>query len=690
MDREELKTKLKEIFMYYKEFYFESKKEDIKRIETITKNNEKGYMLYLSEYDKAKDMNLRLPIIKLIANSENRKNDEKNIIEVSENWSTLEKMIKDKKLKKMKKHHKNFLNDFIKNEENEKILHKIFSQDQLNNLIEALKSFERENLERKEKIASEILSKCTIYLHTNKKGKEPFFIYDKIYYGKNNIEITYDTLIKKNIILENSENYKKFVYFLKKFETEIKKIFIHNYNLTFSLELENENNEKNAKESYNIKCIYTFFEPINHNKFTFKEKDILINGANSNNFGFYFLLNEINSEKYKNIEYIEELKNNIQNSLINESTMSKTMDSDPEKVIELIRLIGKHNFPADYIVELSDGYLISGGSDNYLILYESNNYKKILIKGFKGPVFKVGEKINSNSKGKGDIKLYCIGNEEFDIVNLDKHFKTTINQYLIPEKTFTNFIEMKENDFIISGKRGSSYYTDLFNKEKRSELKITNKTYCGGIKIDDQNVAITSNDIIPNGENKLLLFNTKNKKIYSINDYSFIASVNGLALMTREYIKCNYRVLLCACKRYKKEQKNGILLVNPQFGCYQEMEKLFYETDDFEVYCFCPISDNKMKETDYFFVGGFDSLKKKGAIKLFKILFGAAVWGTKIEFMQDIDFKYNEKFEGFQGPINSIIQSKVKGNVLVTCYDGNVYLFTPPNIDYYLEEDINA
>ena len=58
--------------------------------------------------------------------------------------------------------------------------------------------------------------------------------------------------------------------------------------------------------------------------------------------------------------------------------------------------------------------------------------------------------------------------------------------------------------------------------------------------------------------------------------------------------------------------------------------------------------------------------------------------------MQDIDFKYNEKFKGFQGPINSIIQSKVKGNVLVTCYDGNVYLFTPPNIDYYLEEDISA
>ena len=139
-------------------------------------------------------------------------------------------------------------------------------------------------------------------MHTNEKGKEPFFIYDKIYYGKNNIEITYDTLYKKNEILDNSENYKKFVNFLKEVETEIKKNFIHKYNLEFSLELENENNEKNSNESYNIKCIYTFFDPINHKKFRFKETDILINGTNSNILGFCFFLNEINSEIYKNIE----------------------------------------------------------------------------------------------------------------------------------------------------------------------------------------------------------------------------------------------------------------------------------------------------------------------------------------------------------------------------------------------------
>ena len=34
-----------------------------------------------------------------------------------------------------------------------------------------------------------------------------------------------------------------------------------------------------------------------------------------------------------------------------------------------------------------------------------------------------------------------------------------------------------------------------------------------------------------------------------------------------------------------------------------------------------------------------------------------------------------------------MIQSSLTGNILVTCYDGYVYLLTPPNLDYYMSED---
>ena len=177
--------------------------------------------------------------------------------------------------------------------------------------------------------------------------------------------------------------------------------------------------------------------------------------------------------------------------------------------------------------------------------------------------------------------------------------------------------------------------------------------------------------------------------------------------MPREETKINYKILICACKKYAKDQKNGILLVNPQLGDNKNIENPFYEIENFEVYCFCPILivENKnsnfenideeyrknitIKDTDYFFVGGFDLDKREGLIKLYKIVYGSKAWETKIEFIQDIIIQENEneKFEDFDGAITCIIQSKISGYILVTCYNGNVYLFTPPNKDLFTKKE---
>ena len=45
----------------------------------------------------------------------------------------------------------------------------------------------------------------------------------------------------------------------------------------------------------------------------------------------------------------------------------------------------------------------------------------------------------------------------------------------------------------------------------------------------------------------------------------------------------------------------------------------------------------------------------------------------------DKDFKFN----GFGGAISSIIQTNDHGDILASCYDGKVYLFTPPNLSLY-------
>ena len=625
----------------------------------------------------------------------------------------------------------------------------------------------------KSDIISKILSKCTIFLHSNKKEEDPFLIYDGIYLGKNNIKIEYEEFMKNYVKKEKNNisiQFEQLINFLKEFQNELKNNFIHNYILTMKLQLEDQNyenyehnDENDENRRYYINCIYNFKGPKNKKIFRFKEEDILINGTNSNTVGFPFLLNQINSPIYEHEKYIDynldinqiksnsknkyikenfpfyknnekeedegNLKNNAQKSYIqDESTMSRTKQSyfnsahfdiqdestmsrtkqtffnsthiekaDPDKVLEFIRIIGRHNFSADYVVEVSNGYFISGGCENFLILYDQDFFEKTKIKEFNDWVYKVGEKKNSNPKEKDIIKLYCTVNKEFDIVNLDKELNTSINQYQMPKKTIINFIEMKENNIVLCGRGGSSYYLDLFNINKMLEYKITSKTYRGGIRINDKNVAITSNSVIPDGENKLLFYNTGKKKNSEINDHSFIASLSGLALMPTEEIQSKYKILLCACKRYTNGEKNGILLVNPQLGDNKDVENPFYATDNFEVYCFCPIllvenknilkKDIKKTGTDYFFVGGFDLDKREGKIKLFKIIYGAKAWETKIESIQDIEFEFNTNFEDFDGPISNIIQSKETGNILVTCYNGNVYLFTPPNIEYYLEED---
>ena len=124
----------------------------------------------------------------------------------------------------------------------------------------------------------------------------------------------------------------------------------------------------------------------------------------------------------------------------------------------------------------------------------------------------------------------------------------------------------------------------------------------------------------------------------------------------------------------------------------------FYNTENFEVFCFCPISIiNKMNvvdikqnnntkiDTNYFFVGGYQTKLRKGVIKLYKINHEDNFLDTEIEFIQDIEIEKNTIFKGFRGPISCITQSSVDGKILATCWDGNVYLFDHTNIQLYLD-----
>ena len=76
--------------------------------------------------------------------------------------------------------------------------------------------------------------------------------------------------------------------------------------------------------------------------------------------------------------------------------------------------------------------------------------------------------------------------------------------------------------------------------------------------------------------------------------------------------------------------------------------------------------------------------KREGKIKLFKILYGNKAWETKIKYIQDIEID-DDNFEEFDQPITCITQSKITGNILITCKNGYVYLFSQPNLQFYFE-----
>ena len=128
---------------------------------------------------------------------------------------------------------------------------------------------------------------------------------------------------------------------------------------------------------------------------------------------------------------------------------------------------------------------------------------------------------------------------------------------------------------------------------------------------------------------------------------------------------------------YERSEKNGS----------EERSEMIQEINEFndknnndnEQYIF--------EDTNYFLCGGFDEDRREGTIKLYKTIYGEKAYNTRIEYIQDIYFKKQKDIEGFNGPINCLTQSKKTGNILASCYNGNIYLLTPPNINYYLEQD---
>jgi hypothetical protein len=253
------------------------------------------------------------------------------------------------------------------------------------------------------------------------------------------------------------------------------------------------------------------------------------------------------------------------------------------------------------------------------------------------------------------------------------------------------------------GDNGVSLYSGLFDLaiNKHEGFQFKDPVYTGIIILDNI-IAFVSNGFLSNEKN------AKNKIIFCRITYELIKikeievpntfnlTNNYLHLM--EYSKNQKKLLLCACKKYQKEQKNGILLVNFDFKVNEQIEIDFKKTGSFEVYCFCQLyyyknddnktinKDNIKKKTNYFLVGGFETNKHKGIIKLYELIYHKKKQKINIRYIEDIILENNSKSENIRAPISCIIQSENNGDILATSWDKNIYIFNCNKENYDLRK----
>ena len=773
--KEQKEEIIKEIVNYYKIFFPETKKELIESIENGNINDE-----ILEEYSFVKEMNLRKPFIFSLLDEE-KQNDknEKEINEAKEKWNSIENAIKNEQFDKIDIDTRNKIIKFFKNkdDDNFKFIKEIFNEAIIDKFVND--EFKKENkieieeqykIEKDEKIydkieddetrdktgskankemeKKEVLQNLSILLSLEQK-KEIEIIKIKlndIYIEKNK----FDEWIKCNWGKKDKEEH-KIIEFIEDFKEQLEIGYTNNFKLVLELYIERTNNN-------DFSCEYRFFDgksSINYKSYS--EFGLLKNISVSD--GFEHLKKEINDKKYnispkktENVKTKEDEENDITLSKISklpEDNKYFSKLANTYQVLLFIKVMGNHNennstYTAEFIREFKNHRLLSGGTNKSLKLYdeEFNEETQKEITEIKEWIYNT---IEVESRPNYLEFIGCSTKEIYKFIDqVDFSFNTwelklnkcyAFLQMDIKIKKEIQVVSKKKNKkkknksvetlekiiryHVIAGKGGVICLEDMFLDDPKMNhfYIIKDKTYRNVFKINESKIALTSNSVLFDGEDKLIIYDfSKNdnlseedkangvigKKEYEFYG-SFISSNNGLEMASEN-------VLLCACKKYLRGQKNGIYVVF--INNYEESQ--FYETGKFEVNCFCPILKKVMKysskinenvdyyeKTDYFFVGGFDSKTREGKIKLYKLAREREQNKVNgIQFLQDIDIdhtdeitdKNNEeeqkpekryKFKGFNGAISCIIQSTKYYNIIASCYDGNIYLLSKPNLGAY-------
>ena len=479
---------------------------------------------------------------------------------------------------------------------------------------------------------------------------------------------------------------------------------------------------------------------IKKNQFNYKDnknKDIFINVFNFFTDSDYYEKTYLKNSKGKDMPNDTKIAHNNNNESQNINSEYTTRTQNPNRnniaidkdysIMKFKSIIKSLERKEVFIKEMDNGDIIIEGAEDIFNIYDKNMEKNAL---FDSPINIIVSQDNSATVSRTQVKnsnAYKNARKVKNIVETNKSkskkkedfieilfCSKNVLSLLTLESIFTNKRGKKEQidfpcskcfevknsrgdiEYIIIGEKGLKHFKHFsrFISYNDPPSCSDERPFTNGIILYNKYLALTSNSILPKGENKLLFYNIRNdpKFIDTEIKHSFNIGINGLLLMKLEN---NKEILLCACKKYIKDEKNGIAIIDPDPEAIvkKNIYSSFLDTRDFEVSCFCPITKkekNIILSTNYFLVGGFDSKRRQGMIKLYKVINTSNKsdkFSCVLEFLEDIVIEKNNDFNGFKGTVNCMILTKFKRDLIVSCWDGNVYCFSEPNISDYLEEN---
>ena len=558
-------------------------------------------------------------------------------------------------------------------------------------------------------IKKEILNK-SIFTFDVSMGdeKEPVINNINIIYGENS-KITYEELLNlkelnnfENKYELNKNNFSLFILFLNNFFLKIGEI-ISNYKINekIKLQLEFESSQNNINVCYSI--FENQFNPIKY-----KDEDILgkkldeLNGFKSLNdeiiqyFDIYaktfYMSKEFSSfSTALNSKILSKLdinistnddKNNIQIDDNNNNRNEKEEDLIDFELTKFINKVDNIKGSLKFFVHLQNDYFLSYEDEKEMILYNKDFKEVTKIPNLEDNLCYITEKESENKNIIEIIACYLLHIYLIKI-NLKDKSLSGLKKYEIPKKNIL-FIQIYFDKYILSGLNNAMIVHDLFNDklETKNMNKLSNNSYKSGYLINNKYIALISNSLIPGGNNEIAIFNlSNNKMVNNITKFSPNITENGIEKIKLE----DNDKLLFSCKKYNSHQKNGILIVDINSINEENDDELnfkFYDTNNFEVNCFCQILIKKINLNDeiiyegtiFFFAGGFDLDKRIGSVRLYKFKKENSL---EIKYLQDIDF-YD-----FDMPVNTITELKESGEIIITTADKGIYRFSKPNLNLY-------